>query len=162
MTAEKGVLKEAVHWLSKRLVQPFSMAENLASGHVASTLGNRNQQPSPLKRASYTPGSHSTTMDPELLEMTLTTLACVQAYKALKKKKRRRKRIWMKPWILDKSKSVFEKDRWINWRIVTRARPGWLFFRRSRPALGWLFFNWSIDLFLTVIKKRHLKYNVVK
>ena len=39
---------------------------------------------------------HSTKMDPELLEMTLTTLACVQAYKALKKKKRRRKRIWIK------------------------------------------------------------------
>ena len=44
--------------------------------------------------------------------------------------------IWQKN--LKQSEGNTEK---IKWRIVTRARPGWLFFRRSR--LWWLFFRRS-------------------
>ncbi|XP_042868677.1 uncharacterized protein LOC122250990 [Penaeus japonicus] len=48
-------------------------------------------------------------MDPALISLTLATLKCFHEYREYKKTKKSRKRLWMKPWLQKKYRSVYHK-----------------------------------------------------
>ncbi|XP_063602319.1 uncharacterized protein LOC134778434 [Penaeus indicus] len=85
----------------------------LSPPQTASPTGTGNHQLSPLDRSIKTnrvcSPSSVVAMDPALVSLTLTTLACFQKYREYKKTKKSRKRLWMKPWLQKKDRSVYHK-----------------------------------------------------